>query len=147
MRKNFNKYSILQGVCLFLMGGLLYVLIELCWRQRTHWSMFVVGGVCFRVIGRIYRALSHRRLALRCTLSAIAVTVIEFFSGCFFNLHLKLEVWDYTDMPLNIGGQVCLLYSVLWALLSIPAGFLHTICEQKLRRRRKKAYLPTFGQK
>ena len=32
-----------------------------------------------------------------------------------------MNVWDYSGFPLNIMGQVCLLYSVLWGLLSIVA--------------------------
>ena len=34
---------------------------------------------------------------------------------------LGFEVWDYRDMPLNILGQVCLPYSLLWCLLTLPA--------------------------
>ncbi len=127
-----RKKSFLDGVYLFILGGILYILIELCWRKRTHWSMFVVGGACFRLIGKIFSGLSCRCLALRCTVSAIAVTIVEFFSGYIFNIRLKMRVWDYANMPLNIKGQVCLLYSFFWALLSIPAGLLHSICERKL---------------
>lgn len=129
-----RKQSFLNGICLFFLGGILYILIELCWRKHTHWSMFFVGGACFRLIGRVFSRLSKHCLALRCTVSAAAVTVVEFFSGCLFNIRLKMQVWDYTDMPFNIGGQVCLLYSILWALLSIPAGFLHITCDRKLRK-------------
>ena len=34
---------------------------------------------------------------------------------------MHMNVWDYSGFPLNIMGQVCLLYSVLWGLLSIVA--------------------------
>ena len=36
---------------LFTVGGLLYGLIEIAWRGHTHISMFVVGGLCFVLIG------------------------------------------------------------------------------------------------
>lgn len=129
--KRCMRSKLFKNLCLFILGGLLYNLIEVIWRGRTHWSMFLVGGTCFQFIGRIYRTFKHSRLILRCLLSSVAVTAIEFVSGCLFNLHWKMRVWDYTDLPLNIAGQVCLLYSVFWAALSIPAGWLHRLCDQK----------------
>ncbi len=129
------KRKNIQHLLLFLIGGTAYVLIELCWRRRSHPSMFVVGGLCFGFIGKIYTALAARALWIRCTLSALAVTAVEFISGCFLNLHLKCAVWDYTDKRCNLLGQVCLLYTVLWGLLSIPAGALYQRCLLFLRSR------------
>ena len=142
-----KKADIPCGICLFSLGGLLYNLIEILWRGHTHWSMFWVGGACFRLIGKIYSVCSHTKLYLRCFLSAVAVTVVEFISGCYFNLHLKLEVWNYAGRPLNICGQVCLLYSVFWGVLSIPAGLLHTHCEKKLHCLGRVFYLSSEGHK
>lgn len=48
-----NKYLILLDV-----GGLLYILLELLWRGQSHWSMFVLGGVCFVALGLINEVLS-----------------------------------------------------------------------------------------
>ncbi len=120
-----QKNDVLKTLGLFTVGGLLYNAIELLWRRRTHVSMFFVGGASFLVIGKIYCRFYKKCLTVRCTLSAIAVTVIEFVSGCILNRRLKLKVWNYENRPLNIKGQVCLLYSVLWGLLSIPAGWLY----------------------
>ena len=33
-------------------GGGLYILVELLWRGRSHISMFLLGGLCFWLIGR-----------------------------------------------------------------------------------------------
>lgn len=46
MLKLISKYSFL-----FDAGGVLYVLIELAWRGRSHWTMFVLGGSVLRVLG------------------------------------------------------------------------------------------------
>ncbi len=122
--KNRNK-KIGKTLGLFVLGGLLYNGIELLWRRRTHFSMFLVGGAAFLAIGRIYCRFCKRCLMVRCVLSAIAVTVIEFLSGCILNLGLKMKVWNYEKKRFNILGQVCLLYSTLWGILSIPAGWLY----------------------
>ena len=36
---------------LFLIGGRLYTWLELACRGRTHWTMFILGGLCFVIIG------------------------------------------------------------------------------------------------
>lgn len=122
---------------LFVLGGAAYVLIELCWRKRSHPSMFVVGGICFRIIGKIYNTFATKGLWVRCTLSALAITMVEFISGCFLNLYLKCNVWDYTHKRCNVLGQVCLLYTALWGLLSIPAAALYKHCLFRLGSRTK----------
>lgn len=126
----------------FCIGGLLYNLIEICWRGYTHWSMFLLGGCCFQVIGSIHDRFADRRPLFRCTLCAGAVTALEFLSGCVVNLHLHLNVWDYSRMPFNIKGQVCLLYSVLWGALSLIACPVYRLVRMRLNRDRQLRLIP-----
>ena len=37
----------LYSVYLFVAGGFVYQMIEMAWRSRTHWSMFILGCACF----------------------------------------------------------------------------------------------------
>jgi len=114
-------------------------MIELLWRGRTHWSMFLVGGACFELIGCIHTRLCRASLLLRSVVCAAAVTGVELVSGCILNRWLRLRVWDYSGMRFNILGQVCLLYSVLWLFLSAAACPLYAVCrrllQQGIRRR------------
>ncbi len=132
MRKN----RVLTEIGLFCIGGFVYILIELLWRGRSHWTMFWVGGTCFRVIAKIYRFFARCGLLTRCAISAVAITAIEFVSGCICNLYFKMRVWDYSHLPLNIMGQVCLLYTAFWGILSIPANYFHAFLEKALSFRR-----------
>ena len=43
----------LKQAILFGAGGLLYVFVEMLWRGYSHWTMFIVGGLCFVLIGLI----------------------------------------------------------------------------------------------
>ncbi|MBQ9860315.1 MAG: hypothetical protein IJO76_06555 [Clostridia bacterium] len=115
------------------LGGIGYNLIELLWRGRTHWSMFLVGGICFEVMGGIHTRLRHRPLLHRCALCSAAVTAIELVSGFILNIWLKLGVWDYSTTPFNIKGQVCLGYSLLWLLLSGIACPLYSVCYRTVK--------------
>lgn len=100
-------------------GGLLYVLLEILWRGYSHWTMFGVGGVCFVLIGMINEFFTFEiPLVMQMLIGSCIVTLMEFASGCIINLWIGLEVWDYSDMPLNVLGQICLPYMVLWFFLS-----------------------------
>lgn len=112
----------LRSLVLIGIGGLLYVMIELAFRGRTHWTMFIVGGLCFWMIGLINEIIPWEMpLWKQCIIGAVIVTTVEFLSGCIINLGLGWNVWDYSNMPLNFLGQICLPFSLLWVLLSAVA--------------------------
>lgn len=83
--------------------------------------MVLVGGLCFIGVGRINEVLDwDTPLVLQALIGTAVITVVEFASGCVLNLWLGLNIWDYSDLPLNVLGQVCLLYAVLWYFLALP---------------------------
>ena len=112
-----------KTVILFTMGGLIYVLIEFIWRvmmdkPQTHWSMFIVGGIAFLAIGSINECFDWKTpIWLQTIIGTICVLIIEFVSGCIINLWLGLHVWDYSNMPFNLCGQICPQFTVAWAVL------------------------------
>lgn len=112
----------LRPLVLFCIGGLAYVLIELLWRGYSHWSMFIVGGMCFILIGGINEYYPwDMPLWQQMLISTVIVTVIEFVAGLILNIWLKLGVWDYSGLPFNFMGQICLYFSVAWFFLAFPA--------------------------
>jgi uncharacterized membrane protein len=113
-------------VVLFCIGGCAYNLIEILWRGYSHWSMFFVGGGCFHLIGKIGNRLKKKGILAVSSACSLAITAVEYVSGCVVNLHWKLNVWDYSQMFANLNGQVCLLYSLLRGLLSVPADPLYS---------------------
>lgn len=112
--------NLLKSLSIFCVGGMLYGIIELLWRGHTHISMFLVGGLCFYLIGLIDEKTSLP-IVFQLPLSALIVTAVEFISGVIINLVLKLDVWDYSGMPLNLFGQICPTFSLMWLFLSFPA--------------------------
>jgi len=104
---------------LFVIGGILYVIIELLWRGYSHWSMGVTGGLAFVAIGGLNEFLPWNMSLLRQMFyGSIIVTILEFITGYIVNIICHWGVWDYSHLPFNIKGQVCLLYTFLWFLLS-----------------------------
>ncbi len=104
---------------LYLLGSLGYGCLEILWRGWTHWTMLLTGGCCLVLIYWITNYLPLR-LWCRWLLCGSSITVVEYLVGLLVNVHLGWRVWDYSHMFLNLSGQVCLLFSCYWLLLSIP---------------------------
>lgn len=133
--------KILKTITLWLWGGFLYYVIEMLWRGYSHPTMFVVGGLCFLLIGGINNVFPWTLgFVWQSLIGAVAVTAVEFVSGCILNLWLGLGIWNYSGLPLNLLGQICLLFSGLWVLLAAVAIWLDDWLRYKLFREDKPHY-------
>ena len=111
---------LLKYLFLFLVGGIVYSIIEILFRGHTHWTMFIVGGVCFILLGLLNEITDWEMSLLWQVMDGgIIITTVELITGCIVNLWLGWCVWDYSNMPLNFLGQICLPFSLLWCLLSV----------------------------
>ena len=111
---------IAKAYYLFMIGGSTYLFMEVTFRGYSYISMFVVGGLCFILIG-VINELTTLSITTQMLLSAGIVTMLEYTSGCILNLGLGLNVWDYSNIPYNLNGQICLLFSILWIFVSLFA--------------------------
>lgn len=108
-----------SNLILFGIGAIGYGLLEILWRGNTHWSMLGAGGICFTFFANIGEKLKNSSVFVKALVGSVFITSIEFVFGIIFNIILKKNVWDYSKLPFNIFGQVCMLYSFFWAILSI----------------------------
>lgn len=116
-----NVKRLLESTGTFLFGGILYGAVETLWRGYTHPTMLLAGGLSFYVIYRIDGMNPRLRLWQRMASGSAVITLTELLFGVVFNLMLGLEVWDYSGYTFNLWGQICALYSLLWATISVPA--------------------------
>lgn len=117
--------AIMKHAVLALCGGCVYFLIEMVWRGYSHWTMAVLGGICFVLIGDINEFIPwNMPLILQGAIGSGIVTILELISGIVLNLWLGLGIWDYSNMPLNFLGQICLPFSLMWVALSVVAVVL-----------------------
>lgn len=124
--------KILKHLILFVIGGFVYCGIELLFRGRTHWSMFIVGGLCLIFCGMLNEMWDNPALWKQMVLGSMIITLFEFVSGCIVNLWLGWNVWDYSNMPMNVMGQICLPFSLLWCLMALLAIFLDDLARYLL---------------
>lgn len=106
---------------LFLIGGGIYYLLEVLWRGYSHWTMFILGGACFVIMGLLneYKFSWNDSLIKQSIISAFIITIFEFLVGCVVNLWLGWHVWDYSELPCNVLGQICLYMSFAWIYISM----------------------------
>ena len=114
----------------FYLGGGGYVCLELLWRGRSHGSMFLLGGLCFTLIGWMEEKLSRLSPTVRMLFGAGTVTALELGTGLLVNRNH--QVWDYRQLPLNYRGQICLNYSLLWLPVVLGAMLLYRVTAEKL---------------
>lgn len=65
--------------------------------------------------------------------SVILVTVLEGVTGWAMDKLFHNKWWDYSKLPFNIGGYVCLLFSLIWGVACIfIVYFVHPLIHQVL---------------
>ena len=121
------KMKILKHTILFYIGGMAYMFLEFAWRGRSHGTMFLLGGLCFLVLGQIARLLPTKNLAVKGLAGSAAVTILELATGLAVNRDYR--IWDYRQLPFQYRGQICLLYSLLWIPVCLGAMAVYPLAE------------------
>lgn len=109
------------SMLLWTWGGALYFLLEVAYKtitghpERISWTMLVLAIIlCIPVERAGYQLPWDCPLWLQALCCAALVTVTEFAAGCVLNLWLGLNVWDYSALPFNLLGQICLPFFFVW---------------------------------
>ena len=115
-----KKSKIKKYEFLFFVGATIYVIIENLYRGYSHWTMFLLGGICFIALGLINEVIPwDMPLLLQMLVGGVIITVLEFITGCVVNIWLGWNVWDYSELPFNLWGQISLFSSIVWIGLSL----------------------------
>lgn len=115
---------------LFIFGGSSYVGVELLFRGCSHSTMFILGGLCFLLIGYLGRTKHRPSLPVQMLLGAVICTVGELIFGLIFNQNYT--IWDYRHQPGNFLGQICPMFTLLWIPLSFLAILVFDWFDEKL---------------
>ena len=115
---------------IFGLGAICYGLIEVVSRGYTHPSMLLAGGICF--VSMLFIDRMKINFVLKCIISAVVITSVEFIFGYIFNIVLKYDVWDYSAEPFNFLGQICLNFFLIWCFLSAGGILLSRLIKNAL---------------
>lgn len=123
------KY-VFKNLILFFIYGITYYCIELIYRGYSHWSMLICGGCCAILIALLNENYSWQMpLWKQVGIGEIIVLTLEFITGCIVNIWLGWNIWDYSSLPFNILGQICLPFAILW----IPLILVVIVLDDYLR--------------
>ncbi len=128
----------LKFFTLFVIGALIYGMIEISVRGFSHITMGFLGGSTLVVI----HILNDQRREgmnyfIQIAIVALFITSIEFLAGEILNVWLKMNIWDYSDVPLNFDGQICLPFVILWGGLAVIGIALDDFLRWKMFREDK----------
>lgn len=95
------RYGVLESRQSFLYGpfcsiygiGAIFIIICLQYFKKNYNTIFLGG----------------------CIVGSVLEYIISWIGEMIFNV----KWWDYSNVPLNINGRICLLYSIFWGALSL----------------------------
>ena len=109
------------SMLLWVWGGTVYFFLEVAYKlagghpERISWTMLAVAILLCVPVERCGAEsrwdASIWRQALAC---AILVTAVELAAGLVLNVWLRLGIWDYSHLPFNLMGQICLQFFFVW---------------------------------
>ena len=101
------KVFVFKWVTIFMTGGMIY------------YSMIVCGGFATLLCGGLNQVFNEMSILAQMILSSVIISELEFVTGYVVNIILRYDVWDYSNLPFNLMGQICVQYSMLWMFLSV----------------------------
>ena len=117
--------NFLLSMLMWTWGGTLYFFIEVVYKTLTgnpdhiSWTMIIVAFILCIPLERFGDELPWEMpMILQTIICAVAITITELISGLILNVWLGLHVWDYSKLPFNFMGQICLQFGLLWVVLS-----------------------------
>ena len=122
----------LKKSAMFALGGGAYVGLELLWRGRSHYSMFLAGGAALLLIGQLNHVKPKLPLLFRAVAGAGIITMVELTAGLLFNRNYS--VWDYRGHWGNYMGQICPLFSLLWIGLAALVLLIYDPLEHGIQK-------------
>ena len=125
--RGINLYKI---IWIIFIGSFAGVIIEMAWcllkngyvesRRGMVWGPFnfLYGAGAALLSITLYRFRNHGQW-LSFLGGMIVGSVLEYFCSWAQEMLVGSRSWDYSNVPFNLNGRICLLYSVFWGILGV----------------------------
>lgn len=108
-----------KNIILFVVGFCVYITSEVLFRGYSYRAMGVCGGLSLIVLNLINDKISwDLDLLAQTGIGALIITFMEFVVGEVCKIAGFPAMWDYSNMPLNFDGVICLPFFVVWMFMS-----------------------------
>lgn len=122
-------YSIWRIIAYFIIYSILGYMIETVfgiitkgtWESRQSFlygpfcGIYGVGAVVM-ILSLQYFNQNNNRLFIG---GFIVGSIVEYIVSWYGDFFLNVKWWDYSNMPLNINGRICVFFSIFWGFLAI----------------------------
>lgn len=114
-------YFILYSVIGYVIETVFGIITKGTWESRQSFlygpfcGIYGVGAVIM-ILSLQYFNQNNNRLFIG---GFIVGSIVEYIISWYGDVFLHVKWWDYSDMPLNINGRICVFYSLFWGLLAI----------------------------
>ncbi len=139
--------SLFKTILLFLIGFCTYITIEVCFRGYSYILMGCCGGLIILILDKINDVISwNTDLIIQGLCGSALTTLLELIIG-EIALHTELipVMWDYSNMPINFDGVICLPFSILWFFISLIAIFIADAINYYVLNEPQVPYYNLFG--
>lgn len=131
-------YLILYFFVYGFLGWCTEVAFAACKERKFVNRGFLNGPICpiygigVGIVVQFLTPYQDNLLALYVT-SVVLVTALEWVTGFILEKVFHNKWWDYSKMPLNLNGYVCLLFSLIWGVACVViVEFIHPLIHKVL---------------
>ncbi len=114
-------YFIVYSILGYIIETLFGIVTKGVWESRKSFlygpfcAIYGLGAVIMIVFLHKYRK-QYNTLFVS---GFIIGSIVEYLVSLIGEMILHVKWWDYSDMPLNINGRICVYFSIFWGFLSI----------------------------
>lgn len=114
-------YFIIYSVLGYVIETLFSIMTKGTWESRQSFlygpfcSIYGLGAVIMIVFLQYFNKNNNRLFWGGFLIGSITEYVISFLGEKIFNVIW----WDYSNMPLNLNGRICVFFSLFWGFLAI----------------------------
>lgn len=119
--EKWNK--VIMQIVIFGFFGATYYGLELLYDGTSHWGMFVCAGLTGNAASYIISHYKHINMIKKAIIITSVILILELISGYILNIYFNLNVWDYSLLPFNLYGQICLYFGLIWFFVFSPIIF------------------------
>ena len=140
------KDKFLKNLVLFLVGFCSYITIETLFRGYSYWQMGICGGLAIVILDKINDLISWDvDIIIQGTFGSLLITFMELIIGLTQDYFSLPHMWDYSNMPLNYRGIICVPFMAIWFLLSWVAILLSDCINYYVFEEMPVPYYKLFG--
>lgn len=140
-KQNWTKMPVL-----FVLGFCVYITSEVLFRGYSFPVMGLCGGISLVLLNMINDKISwDLDLLIQSAIGSGIITLMELVIGSICKWFDLVQMWDYSNMPLNFNGVICLPFSLVWMVMSVVGIFIADAISYYMYEELPVPYYKIFG--